>query len=78
MLLASEAAEKAQKMIYQHRTEELQKIEQEIMARVERGKFEYAFDGYISNEAKNELERCGYKVVVGSQYNQGWVIIKWG
>ena len=42
-----------------------------------RGKFECSFEGTISTTTRQELERCGYTAIVGSQYNQSYVIIKW-
>ena len=67
MLSAYQAACKTQEMIRMHRTDELMRIEKGILQQINLGKFEYTYDGYISIEAKEELERCGYKVVTGSQ-----------
>ena len=42
-----------------------------------RGEFKCSFEGTISTTTRKELERCGYTVIVGAQYNQSYVIIKW-
>ena len=42
-----------------------------------RGEFRCSFEGTISATTKRELERCGYTVIMNSQYNQSYVIIKW-
>ena len=77
MLLANEAAKKTREAIRNHQTEELKKIEDGIMKEINSGNSYYAYEGYISPEAKRELKRCGYSVEIGSQYNQGWVRINW-
>lgn len=77
MLLASEAAEKTRELIYTHKTEELMRIEEGIINEVNQGRFEYSYKGNISPEARTELERCGYEVTYGSQYNEHWVTIDW-
>lgn len=75
--LATEARRMTEEIIAQHKTDELQKIEEGINKQIKSGKFGYSYEGYISPEAKQELIRCGYDVYVGSQYNQGYVKISW-
>lgn len=75
--LATEARRMTEEIVAQHKTEELQKIEDGINKQIKSGKFKYSYDGYISLEAKQKLIRCGYDVYVGSQYNQGYVTISW-
>ena len=77
MLFAHEAAQKTQEVIEQHKTDELKKIEEGINREINLGRFIYNYSGYISTEARRELERCGYVVETGSQYNEGYVVIKW-
>lgn len=77
MLLASEAREQTKNMIHINTTEELKYLEDWIIQHVNCGDYEFSFDGNISPAAKQELERCGYTVEIGSQYNQGWVRISW-
>lgn len=77
MILASEAAQQTMELLFKHKTDELQKIDDGIKEQIKLGKFEYRYDGYISDEAKKELERCGYNVEVGSMYNDFWVNISW-
>ena len=77
MLIASEAAKQSRLVVLKHQTEELMKIDKGIRDEVAKGSTEYIYDGSISEAAKNELERCGYKVSVCSQYNIDFVRIKW-
>ena len=77
MLLATEAREQTKNIIQTHMTEELQYLEQQITQHINKGDYEFSFNGYISSTAKQELERCGYAVTIGSQYNQGYVRISW-
>lgn len=77
MLFAHEAARKAKEAIEQHKIDELKNIEDGINKEASLGHFVYDYSGYISAEARKELERCGYVVETGSQYNEGYVVIKW-
>lgn len=77
MIMANLAAQKTKEMITHHKTTELQRIDDGIRSQINCGSYEYCYDGYISLEARAELERCGYKVETGSQYNQGYVRISW-
>ncbi len=77
MLLASEAREQTKNMIQTHTVEELKNLADWIIQHVNCGDYEFSFDGNISPAAKQELERHGYTVEIGSQYNQGWVRISW-
>lgn len=74
---SNEARSKTLDIIYTHQTEELRKIDKMINEAIMRGEFRCSFEGTISTATKQELERCGYTVIVGSQYNQSYVIIKW-
>ena len=77
MLLATEAREQTKHIIQTHATEEIEQLEKWIAQHIKNGDYEFSFNGYISPTAKEELERCGYTVTVGSQYNQGYVNISW-
>lgn len=77
MIMASEAAERSMKVIYDHGTEELKRIEDGIEARIKMGEREYYYEGSISPIAKAEMERCGFVIKIGNQYNQSYVTIKW-
>ena len=74
---SNEARSKTLDIIYTHQTEELKRIDKMINEAIMRGEFEFSFEGTISTITRQELERCGYTVIVGSQYNQSYVIIKW-
>lgn len=77
MMLASEAAKKSDEVIRNHLTDELKRIDFLIDRAVMSGERRVSFDGNLSKNARAELERLGYKVKTGSQYNQEWVIIEW-
>ena len=77
MITAKEAAEKAEYILHNALTTELKDIERCIMEEVEEGRKSCSFDGSISKETREELERLGYKVKTGSQYNESYVIISW-
>ena len=77
MITAKEAAEKAEYILRNALTTELKDIERRIMEEVEDGQRSCSFDGSISKEARKELERLGYEVKTGSQYNKSYVIISW-
>ena len=77
MITAKEAAEKAEYILRNALTTEFKDIERCIMEEVEDGRRSCSFDGSISKEARKELERLGYEVKTGSQYNKSYVIISW-
>ena len=77
MTSGDEARKKTFDIIYAHQTEELRKIDKMIDEAIMRGEFRCSLEGTISATTRHELERCGYKVLEGSQYNQSYVIIKW-
>ena len=77
MILACEARKKAQEIVFQHQTDELIKADSHIREAVIRGEMSCTFTGKISEQTRKELERCGYKINTGMQYNEGYVSIKW-
>ena len=74
---SNEARSKTLDIIYTYQTEELKRIDKMINEAIMRGEFKCSFEGTISTTTRKELERCGYTVIVGAQYNQSYVIIKW-
>lgn len=77
MLLASEARDLANQVIYNHQSEEFRKITAGIEREAKAGKFGFSYSGRISPDNRKELERCGYTVEIGRQYNEEYVYIKW-
>lgn len=77
MMRSNEARRKSQEVILNHQTKELKTIDKLINDAVERGEMQCSFEGNISKITKSELERCGYKVYLGAQYNQDYVVISW-
>ena len=77
ILTASKARKIAEETIQDHVTQELSSIDKKIMESCKNGKTRCSFSGSISSVTRKELERCGYKVETGSQYNESYVIITW-
>ena len=77
MLSAKEAYTKTLNNISECVTEELFKLENQIIDAIKKGKFFISSNGFIQVETKRKLEDLGYKVAVGSQYNEPYYIISW-
>ena len=77
MILASVAAQKSIEAIQNHETEELKDIDKRINKACSNGLRSIYLDTMISVEARKELERCGYKVKLGNQYNELYTVISW-
>lgn len=56
---------------------ELLKIENEIKDAINRGVCSIHSNGNLSKTIANELEKLGYKVYQGSQYNESYYSISW-
>ena len=77
MLLANDARKIAEESIKNHTTKELKDIDYEIHRCCEMGLTKYSYVGNISNVAMKELQRYGYNITIGYQYNEPYVIIEW-
>ena len=77
MLSAKEANAKTFSKIKAHINVELFEIEQKINEAIDRGKYSITCDHPLEIETKNKLEELGYKVYVGSQYNETYCSISW-
>ena len=77
MLSAKEANEKTFSKIKAHINAELFEIEQKINDAINSGKYSVTCDHPLKIETKNKLEELGYKVYVGSQYNETYCSISW-
>ena len=77
MLTALEANKKTLSNITKSVAEELLKIEIQIHDAINKGKFHISNNGFLNIETKRKLEELGYKVTVGSQYNETYYIINW-
>ena len=77
MLSAREANKKTLNNITKCIAEELFKLEDQINDAIKVGKFYVSSKGYLQVETKRLLETLGYKVTVGSQYNEPYYIISW-
>ena len=77
MLSAEEARAKAETAVARHLEYELSFFADKIKEACNEGEMSVSYDGTISRQAKEELEKLGYKVEIGSQYNQSYVLIGW-
>ena len=77
MITAREAATRTIALIKNHEIDELKTIEERINRSIKKGERSCCYNGTISSVARQELERLGYRVEVGQQYNECYVIIRW-
>lgn len=77
MLSAKDAYKKTLNNIKECVIEELYRLENQIYDAIKRGKFFISNNGFLQIETKNRLEELGYKVTVGTQYNEPYYIISW-
>ena len=77
MLSAEEARTKAETAVAHYLEYELSFFAEKIEEACNEGKMSVSYDGTISRQVKEELEKLGYKVEIGSQYNQSYVLIGW-
>lgn len=77
MIVAKDAKTKTYEAINDCATEELRFISTEIDRAIKEGKFSISAEGTIGHTTRHRLEELGYKVIIGSQYNQSYYKISW-
>ena len=77
MITAVEAATRTIELIKNREIDELKTIDDRINKSIKKGERHFCYGGVISSVARQELERLGYSVEVGRQYNESYVIIRW-
>ena len=77
MISAKEAREQTELSIASEDEAELLKIEKQINDAINRGAHSINNNGYLSKTIKDELEKLGYKVYQGRQYNESYYSISW-
>lgn len=77
MISAKEAREQTELSRASEYETELLKIENEIKDAINRGVCSIHNNGHLSKTIANELEKLGYKVYQGSQYNESYCSISW-
>lgn len=77
MISANEARSATYKNQKKNIVLELRKIEIEINSAIAKGSYDVYKNGTISKEATKELEKLGYKITIGSQYNESYYKISW-
>lgn len=75
------SASEANKMTYETidncNAQQLSKLSKLINDAIANGKFSISEDGSLDTEIKQKLEKLGYKVYVGSKYNEPYYSISW-
>ena len=74
---AEEMRIKSKLVMSKETREELRRIFKEIEAAAARGERTLNKDGVLSRQVRSKLEDLGYKVEIGSQYNESYYIIRW-
>ena len=77
MISAKEAREQTELSRASEYETELLNIENNIKNAMNKGLSDIHNDGCLSKPIANELERLGYKVHQGSQYNESYCSISW-
>lgn len=77
LLSAEESRKRADKKTNEALTKELQEVATKINTASREGKYSYSEDRCLTSEIRTRLEALGYKVEVGSQYNQSYYSISW-
>ena len=72
--MAYKLAEAFKNNVIDQEWEDLEKI---IQTDAEKGYYNYSYSGHIQPENKKKLEKLGYKVKTGTQYNESYVNISW-
>ena len=57
---------------------ELDEIDRMISDAAQEGKYSVYEEGNLQESTKRELERLGYKVETGSQFNDLYFMVRWG
>lgn len=78
MLSASEAKAKTQNNIDDCVTQELSKLNDQILDAITNGKFSISNEGSLQPETRKKLEELGYEIKTGTQYNESYYSISWG
>ena len=77
MISAKEAREQSEDKSKQKDEIEIKCIEKQINDAINRGSNCINNDGCLSKTIKDELEKLGYKVYQGRQYNESYYSISW-
>ena len=75
--LASEANKMANNVIDNRTTQQLAELSKLIRDAIADGKFSISEDGCLKPEIRKKLEKLGYKVETGNQYNESYYSISW-
>lgn len=74
---ASEANKKTKVAIKNNIDNELSYILGEVEKTICKGKFAISIAGILDPSLRNKLEELGYKIKVGTQYNEPYYTINW-
>ena len=74
---AHEANNMTKHVIDGRTTQQLAELSKLIRAAIADGKFSISLNGYLKSEIQKKLEKLGYKVETGTQYNESCYSISW-
>ena len=77
MISAKEARGQTELSIASKDEIEIKCIEKQINDAINRGVCSIHSNGHLSKNIANELEKLGYKIYQGSQYNESYYSISW-
>lgn len=77
MLSASEARRKTQNNIDKLEVQQFNELNDQINRAINAGRFSITGTGFLRVAIREKLEELGYKVQLGSQYNDEYYKISW-
>jgi hypothetical protein len=77
MISAEEARKETSKNLETFSTVQLRNIEKKIKEAIEQGSYSISCDGYLAGQSMNVLEKAGFKIDIGRQYNELYYSISW-
>ena len=77
MILASDAKRRTQEQLSYMTSIEIDHIMEKIEEAISKGEFSISTNGSLSASCRQKLEKLGYKVDTGIQYNEAWYNVSW-
>ena len=77
MISASDAKRRTQEQLNYMASIEVDNVMEQIEKAISNGKFVLYMDGSLSKHCRETLEKLGYKVGSGSQYNESYYTVSW-
>ena len=77
LISASKANKKTNEIMDNRISKEFQEISEQINEPIQAGCFSITRGGCLHSTIREKLEKLGYKVSIGSQYNESYYSISW-